>query len=281
MISGYLIFMGAVIGTAGIPSVCNGGNIDGLKWVHEHGLGAYEVEFVRGVRMPDSMANEMELIANKFNIKVSCHAPYFINCNNLDKYGITKHHLLDCVKVNEHLKFSHIVFHVGYLMGLPRSVALKNSIKTIKLIINEAYANGFKDFTFGPEVAGKKSQVGTINEVISICKEFKECKPVIDWAHLHAVTNGGLKSRSAFLKIIELISDELGKGYLNGLHCHFSEIEFSSKGERRHQPLGSGFGPDFNLLAGLINDLKLNFSIICESPLNEFDAVKMQGIINK
>jgi deoxyribonuclease-4 len=271
--------MKTVFGPAGIPISSKGSNINGIKHSIKLGLGAYEVEFVRGVRMSPAMASEIQKIAQSSKVKVSCHAPYYINCNNPDKYGITKRHLLDCVRVNQALKFTHIVFHVGYLMKMKREVALKNSINTIKRVIKDAYAKGYKDFTFGPEIAGKKSQVGTIEELISICKECKECRPVIDWAHLHATIS--LKTRKDFLRPIELIRKELGKKYVKGLHCHFSEIEYTDKGERRHQPLGSKWGPDFRILAKLIKEHEYEFSIISESPLIEVDALKMKKILSK
>jgi deoxyribonuclease-4 len=273
--------MKTVFGPAGIPISCKGNNIEGLKHSISLGLGAYEVEFVRGVRMSPKMAKEMQSIRERNKIRVSCHAPYYINCNNIEKFNITRNHLLGCVKVSQDLKFTHIVFHIGYLLGMPRDKALKNSIKTIQRIIKQAYDKGYKDFTFGPETTGRKSQIGTINELISICKEVKECKPVIDWGHVHAFTKGGLKQRKDFLEPLELIRKELGKEYLKGLHCHFSEVEYGDKGEVRHRVIGSKWGPDFRILARLIKEMNYDFTIICETPLIEQDALKMQEILNK
>lgn len=273
--------MSTVFGPAGIPISCEGSNINGLKHSIGLGLKAYEVEFVRGVRMSPRMAREMQLIRDKHDVRVSCHAPYYINCNNPDKYSITKRHLHDCLRVNQRLRFTHVVFHPGFLMGMKRAPALKNVIKTIKRVIKEAYDKGYKNFTLGPETVGKKSQVGTIKELISICKECKECRPVIDWGHLHAFSQGGLKTKQDFLKPLALIKDELGSSYLKGLHCHFSEIEYNNRGEVRHHPLGSGWGPDFKLLAELIKEQGYDFSIICETPLIEKDALKMQKLLRE
>ncbi|MFA5405922.1 MAG: TIM barrel protein [Candidatus Nanoarchaeia archaeon] len=271
--------MTIVFGPAGIPIGAKGNNVDGLNHSINLGLGAYEVEFVRGARMTPLMAREMQVIRDKNNIRVSCHAPYFINCNNPDKYGLTRKHLLDCIKVSQDLRFTRIVFHTGYLMGQSRGEALKTCIKTIKRVINDAYDKGYKNFILGPETNGKKSQVGTTEELIAICKECKECRPVIDWAHLHATSNGGLKTEQDFKRPLELIERELGKTYLKELHCHFSNIEYTDKGEVRHWPLDSKWGPDFNVLARVIKDY--DFTIICESPLIEKDALKMKSILNK
>lgn len=272
--------MKTIFGPAGIPIECNGNNIDGLKHSIGLGLKAYEVEFVRGVRMNPKMAYELQTISAKHDVRVSCHAPFYLNCNNPEKYKLTRHHLHDCIRVSQSLKLSRIVFHVGYLMKMERETALKNSIEMIRKIINEAYELGYKDFTLGPEVAGKHTQIGSLVEVIAICKEFKECKPVIDWAHLHALTNGGLRTRRDFEKVINQIETELGKRYLKGLHCHYSNIEYTDKGERRHQPLGSKWGPRFKLLAEVIKDNDYEFTIICETPLIEQDALKMKSILN-
>jgi len=273
--------MSTRFGPAGIPIGAQGSNVDGLNYSISLGLGAYEVEFVRGARMTPLMAREIQSIRTESDVRVSCHAPYFINCNNKDKYGMTRKHLMNCIKVNDDLRFTRIVFHTGFLMGLSRDEALKNSIETIKRVISDAYDKGHKYFTLGPEIAGKKSQVGTIDELIIICKECRECRPVIDWAHLHATSNGGLKTESDFKRPLELIEEELGKGYLKGLHCHYSNIEYTNKGEVRHWPLGSKWGPDFKLLARVIKDNDYDFTIISESPLIEQDALRMQEILNK
>ncbi len=263
-------------GPAGIPISCiNCKNTQGLIKSISLGLKAYEIEFSRGVRINKEQVNELNKLSINNGINLSCHAPYYINCNNNDKYETTKRNLIDCAKTGLNLKV--IVFHTGYLLGMNRSEALKNSINTIKRIIKEA--NDMKlRMPLGPETAGKKSQIGTISEVITICKEVKECRPVIDWAHLHAITR--LNNYYDFMKVIELISDELGRSYLNGLHCHFSGIEFNDKGEVRHQPLNSGYGPDFRLLARIICEKKLDFNIISESPLIEVDALRMKVMLN-
>jgi len=270
-----------VFGPAGIPIKCEGSNVDGLKHTVNLGLGAYEVEFVRGVNMSPSMAQEMQEIAVEKNVRVSCHAPYYLNCNNPDKYKVTKRHLIDCIKVNQHLRFTHIVFHTGYLMKLERGQALNNSIKTIKRVVSEAYDKGYKDFALGPEVVGKQSQIGTIPELIKICKEVKECRPVIDWGHLNAFSQGGLKTVDDFIKPLRLIEEELGKKYLKGLHCHFSEVEYGLKGEIKHHPLGSKWGPSFRLLAKVIKANGYDLTIICETPLLELDALKMKKTLKK
>ncbi len=263
-------------GPAGISISCvNCNNAQGLIKSINLGLKSYEIEFSRGVKISKEQVNELNKLSNDNSVALSCHAPYYINCNNNDKYETTKRNLIDCARTGLNLKV--IVFHTGYLLGMSRSEALKNSINTIKRIINEA--NDMKlRMPLGPEIAGKKSQIGTINEIIAICKEVKECKPVIDWAHLHATI--GLNNYYDFMRIIELISEELGRDYLNGLHCHFSGIEFNDKGEVRHQPLNSGYGPDFKLLASIICEQKLDFNIISESPLIEVDALRMKRILN-
>lgn len=269
-----------VFGPAGIPISCKGDNIEGLKESIKLGLGAYEVEFVRGVKMSPLMAKKMHEISKENNIRISCHAPYYLNCNNEEKYAMTERQLIDCIKISNDLPLKRIVFHIGYIMKDTRADALKHSINTIKRITEKAYSKGYKEFTLGPELAGKHSQIGNTEELIAVCKEIKECKPVIDFAHLHATTNGGLKTEKDFAKPIELIENELGKKYLEGLHCHYSNIRYSDKGELNHEPLDSEWGPDFKILAGLIKKNNYDFTIISESPLIEADAIKMQEILN-
>ena len=268
-------------GPAGIPISCKGDNIEGLKHSIGLGLRAYEVQFGHGVKMSPRMARELQLIREESGVRVSCHAPYYLNCNNAEKYATTKRHLHDCIKVSQYLPFTRIVFHTGYLMKMERSKALKNSIQALKLIIKEARAKGYKDFTLGPEVAGKTYQIGDLSEIITICKEIPECEPVIDWGHYNARNNGCLKSKSDYLRVIEALRDELGKKSLKNLHCHFSNIEYNAKGEVNHYPLGSEWGPRFEPLAELIKENDYEFTIISESPLIEQDALKMKKVLLK
>ncbi len=129
----------------------------------------------------------------------------------------------------------------------------------------------------GPETAGKHSQFGTLNEIISLAQENKMVKPIIDFAHIHAVTNGGLKTEARFREIFEIIEKNLGTKEVKNFHAHFSCIEYSNKGERRHLMLNAK-QPDFKLLAKVIKENGYNGTIISETPMPAHDAIRMRKI---
>jgi deoxyribonuclease-4 len=134
----------------------------------------------------------------------------------------------------------------------------------------------------GPETMGRKFQVGTIDEILTICQEVEDTQLVIDWGHLHALHQGTLKKVEDFRAIVEKVEQKLGTEHLKTMHCHFSKIEFSSQGEKRHHTLDEErYGPDFHMLAEVIVDYGLYPTMICESPILDVDARKMQATLRE
>jgi len=174
-----------------------------------------------------------------------------------------------------------IVFHPGYYSELTPNEAMNNCVRTINKINEQARLKGYKDYILGAETVGKKSQFGSLLEVIELCKEIKNLRPVVDFAHVHAREGGILRTEDDFAKVFELIEKELGKAYLKGLHCHFAEIEYTGNGEVRHLNIGTNWQPDFRKLAKVIKDNDYSLRIICESPLLDLDAVKMKTILER
>ena len=128
----------------------------------------------------------------------------------------------------------------------------------------------------------RKSQVGTIDEILTICQEVEGTQLVIDWGHLHALHQGALKKVEDFRAIAEKVELELGTEALRNMHCHFSKIEFSSQGEKCHHTLDEEkYGPEFRLLAEVIVDFGLHPTMICESPILDVDARKMKETLKE
>ena len=125
---------------------------------------------------------------------------------------------------------------------------------------------------------GRHSQFGTLEETLSICQEVERSQLVIDWSHMHARSGGGLRTVEDFRKIVETAEERLGTESVRNMHCHFSKIEYTYKtGEKRHHVLDEpGFGPEFEKLAEIIIEFKLRPVIICETMLQDIDALKMQ-----
>jgi deoxyribonuclease-4 len=150
--------------------------------------------------------------------------------------------------------------------------ALKDLVESLKSL-------GIRSAKIGPETMGKPSQLGSLDEVLRICEEVEQTQLVIDWSHLHARDVGRFRTLEDFRRVIEKIEGRLGTEAARNMHCHFSKIEFTDKGERRHHTLEEErYGPNFELLASIIVEFKLRPVIISESPLLDVDAARMRDI---
>jgi deoxyribonuclease-4 len=143
-------------------------------------------------------------------------------------------------------------------------------------------ASGIANVKMGPETMGRHYQLGTLNEILSLCEEVAQTQLVVDWGHLHARDGGRFKTVDDFRKLAENVENRLGTEVVRDMHCHFTKIEFTDKGERRHHIMDEmGYGPDFSMLAEVIAEFKLKPVIISESPILDMDAIKMRDILKK
>ena len=266
-------------GPAGMPLALKGKRLaEGIAYTSKIGLGAFEVEFVRGVRIRKEDAIEAAKVAKEKDIILSCHGPYFVNCCSpeKEKQETSKRNLMEALRAADLLGAKIVVFHPGFYQGQSPEVAKKNAFNLLSEVIEKMKDEKIKAF-LGCETTGKPSQYGSLDENLEMCKKFsKHVKPVIDFGHISSRENGKIKTTKDYEEIFKKIKDVLGKEALEGLHCHFSEQEFSEKGEKRHVPLGTNNHPPFKPLAELIKKSHYHFTIISESPLLEEDALKMQ-----
>jgi len=267
-------------GPAGIPIACEGGTADGVKTVAQLGLGAMEVEFVRGVKMSEATAREIGKLASSLNVSLSCHAPYWINCCALEKEKLARsiHNILDSAKAAHSLGARVIVFHPGFYMGRGSPECKKLVKGTMLSALERMHSFGIRDVILGMELTGKGSQFGSLEEICELASEIPQSMPVIDFAHHHARNNGCIKSEADYLKIFATMEKHLGRKAVESFHSHFSEIEYTMKGESWHLELGTNNEPPFALLAKVCHENGFDGTIICETPLLEQDAMKMQKI---
>ncbi len=258
------------IGPAGTPKKATSVP-EGIRVVREIGLNSMEVEFTYGVRMSEKTAREARNVSEENKVRLSVHAPYYINLCNPEKLDASMKRILDSCEKADIMGAHIVVFHAGFYTKLSKEEAYKRIRNACKDMSSEIKKNGW-NATLGIETTGKQSQFGTIEEVIRLNQEIEKCVPVIDWAHLYA-RNGGMIS---YKGIIECLS-ELD---IDVHHTHFSGIEYTEKGERRHLPISSN-QPPFDKLADEILKNKLDINIICESPELEDDALKMKKIFAK
>jgi deoxyribonuclease-4 len=140
--------------------------------------------------------------------------------------------------------------------------------------------NGLSDISICPEVLGKKNQLGTLDEILHMCELDESLIPTIDFAHIHARTGGELDSPETFEKVFDRIEAVLGRDRMKNIHIHFSRIEFTDGGEKRHRTLDEmEYGPEFRHLASILLRKAVEPVIICESRgVMAEDALKMKNI---
>jgi deoxyribonuclease-4 len=121
-----------------------------------------------------------------------------------------------------------------------------------------------------------------LEEVLTLCETVERTQLVIDWSHLHARDFGRFRKVDDFRKVVECIENRLGTEAVKTMHCHFTKIEFTDKGERRHRTLEEPrYGPDFRLLAKVIVEFDMKPTIISESPILDLDAIKMRDMLRE
>jgi len=248
-------------------------------------LDAFEYQASRWGPKPQMKQEDAERLgaeARKNDVKLSMHGSYFVNLSGKKEVvEASKRRLIACATAADWMGAYVVVFHTGFYGKVEKSFAFKNALTALKEVSAEMKALGLK-VKLGPETMGRKFQVGTIDEILTLCQEVEGTQLVIDWGHMHALHQGTLKKIEDFQAIAEKVEQKLGTEALKSMHCHFSKIEFSSQGEKRHHTLDEErYGPDFRMLAEVIAGFQLHPTMICESPILDIDARKMRDTLKE
>ncbi|HBV97022.1 MAG: endonuclease IV [Peptococcaceae bacterium BICA1-7] len=242
-------------------------SLDMPRWLREKGLNAYEYQCSRGVNIGEETARELGRKAAENGIYLSIHAPYYINLATPDPEGRvkTRQHLMKTLLAARWMGARVVVFHPGSGKD-DRSGAMKRATAFLREISLQAREEGLDDIMLAPETMGKKNLLGSLEEVMELCGAGPNIIPAIDFGHLHAVTQGGFGVEEAFAGVFDKIVAVLGKEALKRLHIHFSPVEYTSAGEKKHMTTrDEGYGPDFSFLAALLASHSAEFTVICES----------------
>ena len=276
-------------GPAGVPpwfKAMKAALTDVPRLLREEGLDAFEYQAVRWGAKPQIKREDAEKLGLKTkenDVWISLHGSYFINfCGEKDVIEASKQRLIACISAAEWMKAYVVVFHSGFYGKRPQKEAFTNCLEALKEVVEAMRTLGIKNVKIGPETMGKPSQLGSLDEVLSLCEEVEQTQLVVDWAHLHARDKGRFKTIDDFREVAVEIENRLGTEAVKDMHCHFAKVEFTDKGEKRHHIMDEAdFGPDFTMLAKVIAEFKLKPVIISESPILDMDAIKMRDILQK
>ena len=243
-------------------------SLDIPAYTAEMGLDAFEYQCGHGVRLGLEKAARMAAEAAARDLVFSVHAPYYISMSSLeeDKRLNSVHYLLQSAAVCKALGGRRIVFHPGSCGKQSREAALEKALDTMRRAQAALDEAGYSDMTLCPETMGKIGQLGTLDEVLALCRVDARITPCIDFGHLNARTLGGIQTKADYAAILDRLADALGDERAKRFHVHFSRIEFSKGGEKRHWTFAeTQFGPEPAPLLELLAERKLAPVIICES----------------
>ena len=232
------------------------------------GLNAFEYQCGRGVNIGTGKATELGIIAKEKGITLSLHAPYYISMSSVDeeKRLNSINYILASARAVKAMGGNRIVVHTGSCGKISREEALILAKDTMKKSLDALDNEGLGDIHICPETMGKVNQLGTLDEVIELCKLDERLIPCIDFGHLNARDLGFFKTKDDYKIVYEKIENNLGIDRLKSFHSHFSKIEYTAGGEKRHLTFeDTVYGPDFEPVMELSAKKNCNNIFICES----------------
>lgn len=237
-------------------------------WIAAQGLNAYEYAAGHGVALKEETARQIGEAARENGIAVSIHAPYYINCGSPEeeKQLSSIDYLLKSARAIDWMGGNRVIFHVGSPGKRRREAAFEDACKVVRaarIALDEA---GFEHIHLCPETMGRPSQIGTLDEILYLCRDDERMIPTIDFGHLHSAGCGCMTNEAAFEQIISRMIAVLGTDRCRHFHSHFSKIAYTAKGEKMHMTFAdTDYGPDFIHLAPVLKKYGLEPTIICES----------------
>ena len=246
------------------------------------GLDAFEYQCGHGVRLAEDKARQMAALAAEKGIVFSVHAPYYISMSSLDeekRLGSIRY-LLQSAQLCRALGGRRIIFHPGSCGKQSRAAALEKALDTLRRGVEVLDEAGYGDMTLCPETLGKIGQLGDLDEVLALCGVDGRIVPCIDFGHLNARTLGGIRSKADYAAILDRMGEALGDERARKFHVHFSRIEFSAGGEKRHWTFAeTQFGPEPAPLMELLAERRLAPVVICESAGTQAEDARTLGQI--
>ena len=240
--------------------------LDAPRFVSEIGLDAYEYEAGNGLTASDATLAAVGKKAAEHGILMSLHTPYFISLSGVDTEKRLKSidYISRSLHAAELLGADTIVIHTGSAAKISRAEALDLASDTLEKNLE---VNGDTPVKMGLETMGKLNQLGTLEEVIELCRRYPAYHPVVDFGHLNARNLGSyFTDCDSYRRVFDKIGSTLGDEYAYNLHCHFSKIEYTTAGEKKHLTFeDTVFGPEFDGLAEAIVRECVCPRIICES----------------
>lgn len=303
--------------TAGVPITSKKRDtLTGIARIKELGLDSMEMEFVQGVKMSEESAKEVKKASEENGVDLTIHGPYYINLatKEPDKLRASYRHILSSAHIGSLAGAKSITFHPAFIQTNTRSEVSDRVKKAMIDILKECKEKEY-DIRISPELTGKESQFGRLEELVTLCKEVPDLHFCYDFAHNYARSVGKNNTEKELDHSLKYIRNELGQEFLNNMHLHISNIEYSEKGERHHLPFLKDVSDyvkigviertgnkeflenylkefykgdkkiwndrfDYKMILRKLKEYGVSGYLVCESPIMEFDAILIQNYLN-
>lgn len=256
--------------------------LEAPKWLNQKGLAAYEYQCGHGVRISDDAAGDLGAEAKKYDVTLSVHAPYYISLSSVEeeKRRRSVDYILQTLRAADRMGAGRVVVHSGSCGKITRREALDLAKNTLSEAIKAADENGFGHIRICPETMGKVNQLGNIEEVMELCSIDERLLPTLDFGHINAQSLGKFKTKEQLEYIFDLMENKLGIERASMFHSHYSRIEYTNSGEKKHHTMAeTEYEPDFEPIAEIIAKRGFHPIMICESAGTQAeDAIKMRDI---
>ena len=242
--------------------------LEAPKWLNERGLTAYEYSFGKGFTLPDDTAVMIGEEMKKYGIDISIHAPYYINFSTPTDEMAEKsyNYVLESLRKLRLVGGNRLVVHPASQGKMSRDEAVALCKRRLEILKDKIIDAGYGDMYICLETMGKSMQIGTYEEILDFCTIYDRYIPTFDFGHINALTQGTLKTKEDYQKIIDRSIEVIGLDRTKLAHIHFSKIEYGAKGEIKHLTLEDEiYGPEFYPLAEVLKEYDMQSNIICES----------------
>ncbi len=247
-----------LFGTAGAPNSTDKKNspVERCKAIHQLELDCMQLEFAHGVRMKDEVSSSLRKASYELGVPLTSHGPYYINLNarEQDKIDSSVERIIQTAKISDLCGAESMTFHAAfYMKDSPFDVF--DLVEKSMTVIEERLSRLDIEIELRPELTGKTSQFGSLEELITLSKNVGSCRPCMDFSHLYART-GKYNTYEEFCDVLDTLNNELGRQALDNMHIHISGVSSNSKGDLKHLNL---------------NDSKFNWKDLMRS-LKKYDC---------
>jgi deoxyribonuclease-4 len=212
-----------------------------IELLLERGYDACEIDFESGFWMDYPWAERLGELAREHDVALSVHAPLFGWVGHLEASGRKWSSALGALDRSAGIATACgaevVVFHPGFLLGRGREAAIDAVVEQLGLVRERLEGKG-RGVPFGVEVMGRVRDLGSIDDCVEISRRAGWVRPVIDFAHMHATSDGAFVEPEPFREALELADGVLAVG--TPFHVHFSDIAFANRNETKHLPYGEG-----------------------------------------